>query len=85
MYGHTGVGKGLQCAVLPRFTFFLVGRRSAVPSIVRSLFPLLSFSSIMFSQARRLASGHAGLHALSRFLFFEGINCAFRAGRQAEK
>ena len=61
---------------------FLVGRRSAVPSIIRSLFPLLSFSSI-FSQASWLASGHAGLHTLSRLLFF--VVFAFRAGRQTEK
>ena len=67
---------------LAKICFFLVGRRSAVPSIIRSLFPLLSFSSI-FSQASWLASRHAGLHALSRLLLF--VVFAFRAGRQTEK
>ena len=64
---------------LAKICFFLVGRRSAVPSIIRSLFPLLSFSSI-FSQARRLASGHAGFHTFSRLLFFVVAVFAFRAG-----
>ena len=74
-----GSVKGCSALSCQSLLFFLVGLRSDVPSIIRSFFPLLSFSSIFpWTFARTLDCIWAGRASRIFFRCFPFYSCRLR-------